>query len=255
MKKISTIIVDDEPLARRGIRSQLGEYGDIEIIAECRDGREAIGAIIEHSPDLVFLDIQMPEYDGFAVLRQVGPDSMPAVIFVTAYDEHALKAFEVHALDYLLKPIDEIRLQEALAHARAQIEQRRTQNLTQRLQSLIDDLGSRTPPRERLVIRSSSGRMFFVNVSDIDWIQAADNYVKLFIGGETHMLRETMTNLARKLDPSQFLRVHRSSIVNVKRIKEIHPLLNGIYEIILRNGIRISTGRIYREQIQNLLEL
>ncbi len=251
MEKIRTVIVDDEPLARRGIRAHLKEERDVEIIAECSNGREAVHVIKEQAPDLVFLDVQMPELDGFGVLEALNVEHLPSIIFVTAYDKYALRAFEVHALDYLLKPFDTERFTRAMERARAQIERRSISDLSHRLQSLIDDLRTNQKYAERLVIKSA-GRIFFLGVEELDWIEAADNYVRLHSGGDTHLLRETMNSLESRLDPGQFLRVQRSAIINVRRIKELHPLFRGEYEIVLHNGTRLTSGRGYRDRLQEL---
>ena len=251
MAKIRTLIVDDEPLARRGIRAQLDEEEDIEIVSECRNGLEAVAAIEEQSPDLVFLDVQMPELDGFGVLEAVGVDRMPVVIFVTAYDKYALRAFDVHALDYLLKPVDAERFASALQRARKQIEHHSVQDLNQRLQTFLDDVRAKQKFTERLVIKSG-GRIFFLNVQEIDWIEAADNYVRLHVGRDSHLLRETMNHLEKRLDPDHFLRVHRSRIINIRQIKELQPLFRGEYDIMLQDGTRLESGRGYRDKLQKL---
>ena len=251
MGKIRTVIVDDEPLARRGIRAQLKEEEDIEIVAECRNGLEALAAIEKQAPDLVFLDVQMPELDGFGVLEAVGVNQMPAVIFVTAYDQYALRAFDVHALDYLLKPVDPERFATALKRARRQIEHHGVQDLNQRLQNFLDDVQSKQKFTERLVIKSGS-RIFFLNVEEIDWIEAADNYVRLHAGRDSHLLRETMNSLENKLNPDHFLRIHRSRIINIRQIKELQPLFRGEYDIMLRDGTRVESGRAYRDKLQKL---
>lgn len=251
MNKIRTIIVDDEPLARRGIAAQLKEEADIEIIAECGNGLDAVRLIEEQKPDLVFLDIQMPELDGFGVLKAIGRERLPAVVFVTAYDKYALRAFDVHALDYLLKPFDPERLTTALARARAQVERKDISDLSERLQSLIDDLKPNRKYSERIVIKSA-GRIFFLDVEEIDWVEAADNYVRLHAGRASHLLRETMNSIEKRLDPAQFMRVHRSTIINTRRIKELHALFHGEYEITLVDGTRLTTGRGYRERLQEL---
>jgi two-component system LytT family response regulator len=252
MQRIRTVIADDEPLARRGIRAHLNLEKDIEIVSECRNGREAVAAIEADSPDLVFLDVQMPELDGFGVVEAVGVDRMPPVIFVTAYDRHALKAFEVNALDYLLKPFDTERFAKALSRAKTQIEHRQISDLSRRLQTLIDDLKTNRKYAERLVIKSA-GRIFFLSVDEIDWIEAADNYVRLHAGRDAHLLRETMSNLEKRLDPEQFIRVHRSRIVNTQRVKELRPLFRGEYDITLKDGTRLETGRGYRDRVQRLM--
>ncbi|MDT4897514.1 MAG: two-component system, LytTR family, response regulator [Acidobacteriota bacterium] len=248
---IRTVIVDDEPLARRGIRAHLTEERDVEIIAECGNGRDAVRVISELAPDLVFLDVQMPELDGFGVLEAINLEHLPSVIFVTAYDKYALRAFEVHALDYLLKPFDTERFTRAMERARTQIERRSISDLSHRLQSLINDLQTNQKYAERLVIKSA-GRIFFLGVEEIDWVEAADNYVRLHSGNNTHLLRETMNSLEKKLDPAQFLRIQRSTIINVRRIKELHPLFKGEYEIVLKDGTRLSSGRGYRARLQEL---
>lgn len=251
MEKIRTVIVDDEPLARRGIRALLKEEKDVEIISECRNGREAVTAIEEQAPDLVFLDVQMPELNGFDVLEAIGAERMPSVIFVTAYDKYALRAFEVHAVDYLLKPLDGDRFSGAMQRARLQIEGNSLHKLSRQLQSLLADLKPNQKYTERLVIKSA-GRIFFLGVAEIDWIEAADNYVRLHAGRESHLLRETMSSLEKKLDPDQFLRVHRSRIVNVRKIKQLQPLFRGEYDIMLQDGKRLESGRGYRDKLQKL---
>jgi two-component system LytT family response regulator len=253
MGKIRTVIVDDEPLARRGIREQLSAQKDFEIVSEGRNGREAVAMIEEHHPDLVFLDIQMPELDGFGVVEAVGVDRMPAVIFVTAYDKYALHAFDVHALDYLLKPFDAERFGKALQHARSQIEHRNLRDLSQRLDGLLNDLRAPSARKHagRLVIKAG-GRIFFLSVAEIDWIEAADNYARIHAGRDEHLLRETMSGLEKRLDPEQFIRIHRSRIVNIQKIKELRPLFRGEYDLMLKDGTRLETGRAYRDRLQRL---
>lgn len=251
MARIRTVIVDDEPLARRGIRAQLDAEADIEVISECRNGLEAVAVIEEQAPDLVFLDVQMPELDGFGVLEAVGVDRMPAVIFVTAYDQYALRAFDVHALDYLLKPVDTERFASTLRRARETIERHNLADLNQRLQNFLNDVQAKQKFTERLVIKSG-GRIFFLNVEEIDWIEAADNYVRLHVGPDSHLLRQTMNHLEMRLDPNHFLRVHRSRIINIRQIKELQPLFRGEYDITLRDGTRLESGRGYRDKLQKL---
>lgn len=249
---IRTLIVDDEPLARRGIRAHLANERDVAIIAECRNGQEAVTAIKQQSPDLVFLDVQMPELDGFEVLAAIGAKRMPAVIFVTAYDKYALRAFEVQALDYLLKPFDAERFTRAMQRARLQLEQRTAADFSDRLQNLLDDLKPNQKYKERLAIKSA-GRIFFLNVAEIDWIEAADNYASLHVAGEEHLLRETMNSLEQQLDPAKFLRIHRSRIINLQRLKELRPLFRGEYEIRLQDGTCLESGRRYRSRLLELL--
>lgn len=253
MPKIRTVIVDDERLARRGVRAQLEEAPDFEVVSECRNGLEAVRVIKKQNPDLVFLDVQMPELDGFGVLEAIRSEQLPVIIFVTAYDRYALRAFEVHALDYLLKPFDSDRFAKTLERVRMQIQRKDIRDLNQRLQGLLDDLKSGQKYAERLVIRAG-GRIVFLSVGEIDWIEAADNYVRLHAGRESHLMRETLSNLEKRLDPIRFARIHRSTIVNVQRIKELHSIFRGEYEIVLKEGTRLSSGRNYRARIQELLE-
>jgi two-component system LytT family response regulator len=249
---LKTLIVDDEPLARERVTTLLqGEEG-IELLGECRDGLEAIAAVQQLQPDLVFLDVQMPGADGFQVINAVGADKMPMVIFVTAYDQHALRAFEVRALDYLLKPFDRDRFREALGRARRHIEQQETGDLGRRLLALVKDLRPAAPKTDRLVVKSG-GRLFFLRTDEIDWVEAAGNYVRLHVGPASHLLRETMNAIEGRLDPEKFFRIHRSRIVNMERIQELQPWLNGEYAVLLRTGTRLTLSRGYREKLQDRL--
>jgi len=250
--KTRTLIVDDEPLARERLRQLLAGEADIELVGECADGREAVAAIRETSPDLVFLDVQMPELTGFEVLEQVHGGRLPVIVFVTAHDQFALKAFEVHALDYLLKPFDRDRFQTALRRALDHIRRNQTGELDQRLSALLQDLKPPARPLDRLAVKSS-GRVVLVRVDDIDWVEAADNYVELHVGAESHLHRETMADLEQMLPPARFMRISRSAIVNVDRIKELQPLFHGEYAVILRNGTRLTLSRSYREKLDQLL--
>jgi two-component system LytT family response regulator len=252
MKKIRTLVVDDEPLARERLMGLLAGEPDIEAIGQCRDGEEAARAIVEHSPDLVFLDVQMPAMNGFEVIEAVGSERMPLVIFVTAYDQHALKAFQVRALDYVLKPFDRERFQEALQRARAHIQRDETGDLGRRLLALVKDLRRDQPKTDRLVVKSG-GRLFFLRTDEIDWIEAAGNYVRLHVGATSHLLRETMNAIEGRLDPEKFFRIHRSRIVNMERIQEMQPWLNGEYAVLLRTGTRLTLSRGYREKLQERL--
>ena len=252
MKKIRTLIVDDEPLARERLAALLSNEQDVEIVAQCRDGEEAVTAIVDHEPDLVFLDVQMPQMNGFEVIEAVGGERMPLVIFVTAYDQHALRAFQVRALDYLLKPFDRERFNEALERARRQVEREETGDLGRRLLALVKDLRRDQPRAERLVVKSG-GRLFFLRADEIDWVEAAGNYVRLHVGTTSHLLRETMYAIEGRLDPEKFFRIHRSRIVNMERIQELQPWLNGEYAVLLRTGTRLTLSRGYREKLQDRL--
>lgn len=252
--KTRVLIVDDEPLGRERVRKLLQDEREVEVIGECPDGASAVEAIRTESPDIVFLDVQMPELDGFEVIKAISGEKMPAVIFVTAHDQFALKAFEVHAVDYLLKPFDRDRFKTALRRAMDQVHRRQAGDLSQKLSALLADV--RPEPKlkhlERLAIKSS-GRVIFVKVEDIDWIEAADNYVSLHVGGEEHLHRETMASIETQLAPGKFMRISRSTIVNVDRIKELQPLFHGEYTVILRSGARLTLSRSYREKLDQLM--
>lgn len=257
MKTIRTLIVDDEPVARRGIRRELEHEPDVVIVGECSDGYEAVAAIQEKAPELVFLDLQMPELDGFGIIEAIGSEHMPVVIFVTAYHQYAVQAFETHALDYILKPFTRERFQSAVERARKQIQHVNQDGLSERLLALLQESESvrQQHPKylERLAVKSS-GRIFFLHTEEIHWIEAADNYVRLHIGKDSHMIQGTMSRLESRLDPEMFLRIHRSTIVNIKYIKELHPLFHGEYAVHLFSGKELTSGRTYRENIQRLLE-
>jgi|SRR5882724_11912744 len=249
---IRVLIADDEPLARERIRTLLEPESDIDVIGECSNGLQAVSAIDELKPDLVFLDVQMPEMSGFEVLETIATNDLPVVIFVTAFDQFALKAFEVHALDYLLKPFDRDRFQKALNRAKVQVAHERGGDLSQRLIALIKDIKPSQKYTERLVIKSS-GRVFFLRVDEIDWIESSGNYLRLHVGTEDHLLRDTMNNVETKLDPEKFYRIHRSTIVNVERIKELQPWFRGDYMVILRDGTQLTLSRTYRDKLQGVL--
>ncbi|MBU6400408.1 MAG: LytTR family DNA-binding domain-containing protein [Verrucomicrobia bacterium] len=249
---IHAFIIDDEPLARERLRKLLLTEPDLKIAGEYGNGCEAVEAIQTLKPDLIFLDVQMPELDGFGVLQALSGERLPVVIFVTAYDKFALQAFEVHAVDYLLKPFDRERFQKALSHARARLQSHQAGELNQRLSALLNDLKPRAPIPDRLVIKCD-GRVLFVKTEDIDWIEAADNYVNLHVGCESHLFRETMGALEGRLSPERFLRISRSAIVNVERIKELQPMFHGEYTVILRTGARLTLSRGYREKLQRLM--
>ena len=250
--KIRTLVVDDEPVARARVLSLLRDETDIEVVGECSTGPQAVSVIEATSPDLVFLDVQMPQMDGFALARTLGQD-MPAVVFVTAYDEYALQAFEIHALDYLLKPFSAERFKSALTHVRQHIAKRQAaadRQLPTRLPEIQHpEPGRQSVRRDRLVIKSS-GRIYFIRIQDIDWCEASGNYVRLHIGEQTHLVRGTMSHLESQLDPAQFVRIHRSAIVNVERIQELRSSFNGEYLITLNDKTRLTLSRGYREGLQ-----
>jgi two-component system, LytTR family, response regulator len=253
MEKIRALIVDDEPIAREGLRTLLSAETGIEVIGECRNGREAIKAIREQVPDLVFLDVQMPRLGGFEVIAEIGAAQMPAVVFVTAYDQYAIKAFEIDALDYLLKPFDEERFQKTLTRVKQHFQGGAVHELNERLSALLKRLDRAEPKHLERVVIKSAGRIFFVDVAEIDWIEAAGNYAQLHVGDKAHLLRETMDALAAKLPADRFLRIRRSVIVNAERIKELQPLFKGEYQIILHDGTQLTSSRRYRAQLSPLL--
>ena len=260
-EKIKTLIIDDEPLARRNLRLLLEKDPQIEILEECRNGREAVKAINALSPDLIFLDIQMPEMDGFDVLARVEPQHIHAIIFVTAFDQYALKAFDVHALDYLLKPFDDKRFAHALDRAKAQIEAREIDRVSKRLLALLEERESerkgakeKTNYLTRLMIKVA-GRVTLLKVEEIDFIEADGNYAKLHVGRKSHLLREKMHDLEGRLDPAKFVRIHRSVIVNLDRIKEMHPHFNGDYIVVLEDGRQLRLSRTRRENLESKLKI
>jgi two-component system LytT family response regulator len=250
--KIRTLIVDDEPLARQRLRRLLEADPDIAILGECGDGDDAVAKLRALRPDLAFLDVQMPVLDGFGVIEALAGTDLPVVIFVTAHDRYALKAFEVHALDYLLKPFDKARFAAALARAKAQVRQGNAAGLSERLQELLQGMPARRAGPDRLVVKSG-GRIYFVPVDDIDWIEAAGNYLRLHVGKDDHLLRESLTALEKKLDPAHFVRIHRSTIVNLARIRELQPAFHGDYVIILNDGTELALSRSCRERLEEAL--
>jgi two-component system LytT family response regulator len=247
-KKIRTLIVDDEELARDRIQALLAEQPDVEIVGVCTDGPSAVEAIDKAQPDLVFLDVQMPGKTGIEVVREIGAEQMPATIFVTAYDAHALRAFEIHALDFLLKPFDQTRFEKALDRARGHLNLDKTGGLDPRLVSLLEELHEERKYSERLIVKSG-GRVFFVRTEEIDWVEASGNYVKIHTKNDAHLLRESMKNMEARLDPKIFVRIHRSAIVNIDRIKELEPWFHGEYIVIMRDGTRLTASRVFSDRL------
>ncbi len=251
--RIRTVIVDDEAPARTRIRQLLKGELDFEIVAECVNGREAVERIISEKPDVVFLDVQMPRLNGLEVCEAIClTPTQPLIIFVTAYDEHALKAFELHAIDYLLKPFDRERFQMALKHARDQLRRADGLPAVRRLEALLAELRSGVRKQERLVFKEN-GRVIFVRTESIDWIEADGNYVRLHAGSESHYVRATLAKLETQLPPANFMRISRSAVVNLERVKELQPLFYGDYVVILQNGSRLNMSRNYRDRVESLL--
>jgi two-component system LytT family response regulator len=243
--------VDDEALARDRTRQLLEEEPDVEIVGECASGQDAVATIESAAPDLVFLDVQMPGMDGFAVLAAVSANRLPAVVFVTAHDEHALKAFQVHALDYLLKPFDGERLRGSLQRVREQLRSAAPHAFQRRLLAMLEDLKPRAWAVNRIVIRAG-GRLSFLKTDEIDWIEGEGNYLRIHAGKQSYLLRETMSEIEARLDPGRFVRIHKSTIVNTERIREIQPLFNGAHSVLLHDGTRLTWSRGYREQLRAL---
>lgn len=267
-RSLTTLIVDDEALARRGLLHRLKDIGDIEVIGEARNGREALQLIRDKRPDLVFLDIQMPGLSGFDVVQQLDPDDMPVILFLTAYDEYALKAFEVNALDYILKPIETERLEQVLERARTDLAKKRALKYKRTLLKLISDISGEAVSSfsdigdkdvrdlvkkepTKLAIRDG-GRTTWVEQQDIEWIDAAGDYMCVNVGGVTHIMRQTMKELESELDPGILQRIHRSTIINIHRVKEMESHINGEYFLTLDSGHRVKLSRTYKHKLRLL---
>jgi two-component system LytT family response regulator len=244
--RIRTLIVDDEPLARAMLRSFLADDAGIEVIGECGDGYTAIEMIESAAPDLVFLDIQMPDLDGFGVLRALAPAAIPNIAFVTAYDQFALQAFDVHAIDYLLKPFDRERFQRTLERAKQQISLQKRKDVNEELLRMLNEQSARSQPLKRILVKSGD-KSFFVRPEEISWIEAQGNYVALHVGAQSFLLRQTVNTLEKQLDPARFQRIERSTIVNLDAIREMHPAGRGEYEIVLKEGVTLKLSHTYRE--------
>jgi two-component system LytT family response regulator len=250
---IRALIADDEPLARQSIRRFLKYHSDVSVVDECGDGQSAAAAIVSQKPDLVFLDVQMPELDGFAVVRRVGVAQMPATIFVTAYDQYALAAFDANALDYLLKPFGKARFDRALARARERLAEHPDRNLMECLLRTIDSLSAEKNYLDRLPV-TENGRILFVKTREIQWIESAGNYARLHVASRSHQVRQTLSNLHCKLNPKEFVRIHRSTIVNLQYVKEVHPWFHGYHVVLLESGQTLRMSR-YQQQVAERLGL
>ena len=253
MNKLKALIADDELVARRRIRSLLSDGSEVEVVAECADGREAVEAIQARHPNLLFLDPQLPDMDGFRALESLTPERQPAVIFVTDFDQSALKAFEAHGVDYLLKPFDRYRFQQALDRATSRLALGQTASWNPAFVSMLRDITTSRRPTERLAIRVN-GRRVLVRTPEIDWIDSVGNYAQLHMGGTVHLLRARLKDLEVKLDPGLFFRIHRSTIVNVDRIAELEPRTHREYTVTLKDGTRLTSSRSYAGRIATLLE-
>jgi len=251
---IRAIIADDEPLAREKLRVLLAAEINVQLVAECRNGKETVSAVRNCRADLLLLDIQMPDLDGFQVLSELSREDIPVIIITSAWDQYAIRAFEAHALDYLLKPFNQERLHHAIERARSELNKSQDRELTNRILDLLSKLKSDVPPAAegRLVIRTK-GRVVFLNLSEIEWIEAQANYVRLNVGKESHLIRETLGRICERLDPNDFVRVHRSTVVNVSKIKELIPVNSGEYIVVLKNGKELSCSRGYRKALENII--
>lgn len=250
---VRTLIVDDEPLARDHLRSLLDVRGDIVIVGECGDGASAIASIRSVPPELVLLDVQMPEYDGFDVVREIGAEHMPAVVFITAYDQHALAAFEVQALDYILKPVNRIRLNRAIDRIVRLLRVERATADPTPLARAVQSMPSSRAGADRLAVRAGE-RVLYLRMAEIDWVEAADDVVRLHVGKQAFEHRTTLAQLERKLPARAFVRIHRSTIVNIDRVREFQPWFQGDWIIVLADGTRLQSGKSYRARVRELIE-
>lgn len=250
--KTRVLIVDDESLARKRIKTLLAPDQSIEVVGECSDGQKAVEAIRQLEPDLVFLDVQMPLMNGFQVVTAVGSEQMPAVIFVTAYDQYALQAFEVHALDYLLKPFNRARFQKMISRAKSMVRSVQNSGINEQLASLVSSLQRKEKFTNRFIIKSG-GRVIFLRAEEIDSITTVGNYVRLHVGRDSHLMRETMSGMESKLDPEKFMRIHRSTMVNLDRVRELRPWAKGEYLVIMLDGTKFRMSRRYRERLHQLI--
>ena len=251
--RIRTLIVDDEPLALRRLRALLADEPDIEIVGEAANGTEAVRAITTERPDLVFLDVQMPGLDGFDVLRATASIHQPFVVFVTAHDEHAIRAFEVQAVDYLLKPVIEARFREAVRRVVARLRGESTADIARQMAQFLERVAP-APARGGRIAVKRDGRVNFVRVEDIDWVEADGDLVRVHAGKEAHTIRETMAQIEAKLPAERFMRVHRSIIVNTERVREVQPWFKGDYVLIMHDGTKLRSGRTYRQSVQALID-
>jgi two-component system, LytTR family, response regulator len=251
--KLRALIVDDEPLGRERMRMHLAADDRIDIIGECQDGKEAVAAIEQLAPDVVFLDVQMPELNGFDVVQALGSSATPQIVFVTAYDEYAIKAFDVNAVDYILKPVDPARLQTAVSRVIAERESHDRSAIEGRLRNLIESVNANRKYAARVVIRDKGGA-FFLPVGEIEWIEAEGNYVRIHSRTKSHLLRQTLRELEAQLDPEHFVRVHRSGIVNIDFVARVEPWVRGEYRIILRDGTALTSSRSYGNAFRALME-
>lgn len=246
---IRALIVDDEPLAREWVRSAIAEDPELEVLGECGDGFEAAESIRRLKPDLVFLDVQMPGLDGFGVLEALSPEEIPAVVFVTAFDQYAVRAFEAQAVDYLMKPFSKERVEEAVRRVRELVKGKSLEDFRESVAKIVEKI-RRDRSFPEWVLLKADGKNVFVKVKDIDWIESSRNNVRIHVGQTIYLLHETTSAIASRLDPKKFLRIHRSAIVNIERIKELHPWFNGDYAVVLRDGTQLTLSSSYRDRLK-----
>ena len=247
-RPIRALIADDEALARKFIRRMLKENRDFEIIGECSNGKETVAMIRKQQPDVVFLDIQMPEMDGFKVLETLGLDHLPEIVFTTAYESYAIRAFELHAVDYLLKPFDQVRFKAAVKHVKERIHSQQLGDGRLQIGTLLESIKAQPAHLDRIIIKAD-GRISFLNTRQIDWVEADDKYVHLHTSDGSRMVRQTLNAMETELDPNRFVRIHRSAIVNIERIKELQPLFNGEHSVHLDNGTKLTLSRSYKDKL------
>jgi len=250
--KIRTVIIDDEELGRERLRALLAKEPEVELIGEAADGRSGVLLLEKLKPELAFLDVQMPELDGFEVLQAIDEAARPSVVFVTAHDKFALKAFDVHAVDYLLKPFDRERFRTALQRAVVKVRARSGGDSDPALKAVLEEAKPSAKPLERLVVKTD-GRVLLIKVDELDWVEAADNYVNLHIGKDAHLMRETMSSLESRLPPAKFMRISRSTIVNLERVQELQPMFHGEYVVVLKTGAKLTLSRTYRDKLDQLV--
>lgn len=252
-KKIKALIIDDEPLARKYIRRMLQDSPDVEIIGECGNGITAVTDILEKKPDLVFLDIQMPEMDGFTVLEIIGEKRIPQIVFTTAFEQYAIRAFEIHALDYLLKPFDQPRFEKAMNQVRERFGDREQREDNRRqVSALLENVKQKAEFLDRIMIKAD-GRITFLKTAEIDWIEADGKYIHLHTGKKSRLVRQTLSGMEAQLDPKKFVRIHRSAIVNIERIKELQPMFSGDHVVVLENGSELTLSRSFKNKLFELL--
>ena len=250
--KIRALIVDDEPLARKFSRRMLKDDQEVQVVGECGNGRDAVALIRKQTPDLIFLDVQMPEMDGFSVLETLGSERLPEIVFTTAHEQYAIQAFELHALDYLLKPFDQARFRNTMRHAKERLSHGPPKDGGLQMAALLANVKQQPQYQDRLIVKGE-GRISFLKTDEITWIEADDKYVHLHTEKSARLVRQTLSAMEAQLDPKKFVRIHRSAIVNVERIKELHPMFSGEHAVVMNNGTKLTLSRNYKDRLFELL--